>query len=355
MYTPQDKNIKALVFQWLKCIFYVLHRIERGDSQVCLIADDDEREWRMLRRLRSRENPEPDLPPYAEDGPPVFEIRSRDWWFKPVGMLVHSWALIERNIDGTATVYFFHDRGLAKNADHRYKYSQLKGRCAVIDSLDFEDDALAECELDFNGFQQLSKRPGPWDGSEPFGTFYDARETEDGVYSKGGHLRRAAGSGVTDPLRCTAWLITCCQVTSSIGVEQATGRNSNITGVAIRVQRRSRGAQPKTTCRARTCISSIAADAWSQGCMDHRKRVTIQLIANSRFVTLLGGFVGHFRWPHLAFDCLRPNACRQDIPSVARLRLIAVTRFCNMEVGYRPQAATHTWLLTAVPSTLAMA
>ena len=26
MYTPQDKNIKALVFQWLKCIFYVLHR-----------------------------------------------------------------------------------------------------------------------------------------------------------------------------------------------------------------------------------------------------------------------------------------------------------------------------------------
>lgn len=89
--------------------------------------------------------------------------------------------------------------------------------------------------------------------------------------------------------------------------------------------------------------------------IDGRKRVTIQLIANSRFVTLLGGFVGHFRWPHLAFDCLRPNACRQDIPSVARLRLIAVTRFCNMEVGYRPQAAMHTWLLTAVPSTLAMA
>ena len=163
---------------------FIIELIERGDSQVCLIADDDEREWRMLRRLKSRENPEPALPPYAEDGPPVFEIGSRDWWFKPVEMLVHNWALIENNPNGTATVYFFHDQGLAKNADPRYKYSQLKGRCAVIDSLDFEDDALAECELEFNGFQQLSKRPGPWDGSEPFGTFYDARLSEDGLYSR---------------------------------------------------------------------------------------------------------------------------------------------------------------------------
>lgn len=85
---------------------------------------------------------------------------------------------------------------------------------------------------------------------------------------------------------------TCCQMTSSFGFEQATGRNSNATGAASRVQRRSEGAQPKTTCRARTCISSSAADAWSSRCMGDEKRVTIQLIANSRFVTLLGGFVG---------------------------------------------------------------
>lgn len=100
------------------------------------------------------------------------------------------WALIEKNTDGTATAYFFHDLGTTKNATPGYRYYQLKGRCAVVDSLDFEDEELAAFELEFNGFQELSKKPGPWDGSEPFGTFYDARETEEGIYSRGGYWKK---------------------------------------------------------------------------------------------------------------------------------------------------------------------
>ncbi len=164
--------------------------IDHDDSQVCLIAEEGDREWRILRRLRHRNEPNPSFPPFDPGGPPVFEIASRDWWVKPVGMLVHNWALIDRNNNGNATVYFFHDRGVTKNGNPKFTYRQLKGRCAVIDYLDFEDKELAAVELKFNGFQELSKKPGPWDGSEPFGTFYDARETEEGVYSRGGYWEK---------------------------------------------------------------------------------------------------------------------------------------------------------------------
>jgi hypothetical protein len=169
---------------------FLLELIDRGDTQVCLITEDDDREWRMLRRERSRNAPNPSLPAYETSGPPVFSIVSNKWWFKPVGMLVHNWALVEKNTDGTATVYFFHDLGTTKNTPPGYRYYQLKGRCAVVDSLNFEDEELAVLELEFNGFEELSKNPGPWDGCEPFGTFYDARGTEDGVYSRGGYWEK---------------------------------------------------------------------------------------------------------------------------------------------------------------------
>lgn len=169
---------------------FLLELIDQGDTQVSLITDDEEREWRMLRRLRSRNDPNPCRPAYDNSGPPVFSIASNKWWFKPVGMLVHNWALVEKNTDGTATAYFFHDLGTTKNATPGYRYYQLKGRCAVVDSLNFENEKLAVLELEFNGFEELSKKPGPWDGSEPFGTFYDARETEDGVYSHGEYWKK---------------------------------------------------------------------------------------------------------------------------------------------------------------------
>lgn len=169
---------------------FLIELIDRGDTQVCLITEDEEREWRMLRRVRSRKDPNPCQPAYDSSGPPVFSIGSKNWWFKPVGMLVHNWALIERNTDGTATAYYFHDLGTTKNATPGYRHYQLKGRCAVVDSLDFGDEDLAKLEFEFNGFKELSKKPGPWDGSEPFGTFYDARNAEEGVYSRGGYWKK---------------------------------------------------------------------------------------------------------------------------------------------------------------------
>jgi hypothetical protein len=165
--------------------------IEHGDSQVCLISQDFSREWRMKRRLRGRSEPIPEPPPYDKSGPPVFNIASRDWWFKPLSTLINNWALIENGADGTATIYFFHDNGVTQNGSANFRFSQLKGRCAVVDSLDFEDADLAACELEFNGFKELRKNPGPWDGTMPFGTFYDARESEERIYSKGGYWEKA--------------------------------------------------------------------------------------------------------------------------------------------------------------------
>jgi hypothetical protein len=48
---------------------------------------------------------------------------------------------------------------------------------------------MAEYGLNYNGFKQLKQKAGPWDGNEPFGTFYDARSSEDGIYSKLGYWK----------------------------------------------------------------------------------------------------------------------------------------------------------------------
>ena len=122
--------------------------------------------------------------PFDLDGPPLFEIRSRDWWVKILGMLSHNWALIEETSTG-ATVYFFHDGGTTKGFDARFKFHQLDNRVAVVDSLDFESSEEAEHALMRNGFDLLEETPGPWVGMQPEGNYYDARATEPGVYSKG--------------------------------------------------------------------------------------------------------------------------------------------------------------------------
>lgn len=168
---------------------FLLELIEIGETQVCLITEDEEREWRMLRRVENRTNPKPSLPQYDSSGPKEFLINSRDWWFKPVDMLVHNWALIESSCNKTATVYFFHDNGSTKSGSQNYKLFQLKGRCAIIDSLEFENQDAAKLALGYNGFRQLETNAGPWDGNVPLGNFYDARATEEGVYSKAGYWK----------------------------------------------------------------------------------------------------------------------------------------------------------------------
>jgi hypothetical protein len=58
---------------------------------------------------------------------------------------------------------------------------------AVVDSLDFQSMADAIVGLEDNGFRRLAEYPGPWQGMEPDGDFYDARPYEPGIYSKGGY------------------------------------------------------------------------------------------------------------------------------------------------------------------------
>ena len=118
--------------------------------------------------------------------PPEFKIKSRDWWFKVLGMLNHNWALIERSKGQTVVVYFFHDRGYTKGYGGGYTRSQLENRAAVVDSLKFQSINLAMVALLRNGFHRLIENPGPWDG-KPEGILYDARETEEGIYSKAGY------------------------------------------------------------------------------------------------------------------------------------------------------------------------
>lgn len=122
--------------------------------------------------------------------PAIFHISTRDWWVKPIGMLVHNWALIEESSPGTVTVYFFHDEGSVKgDGEHpsSYRLSEIQGLVAVVDSLDFQSMAHAIAGLGDNGFRRLDDYPGPWQGIEPVGDFYDARPYEPGIYSKGGY------------------------------------------------------------------------------------------------------------------------------------------------------------------------
>lgn len=118
--------------------------------------------------------------------PPLFEISNRDWWVKVLGMCNHNWALLEQKPNGMVTAYFFHDLGVTRMGAG-YSRRQLKDRCGVVDSIDFESMDHALREMHHNGFDRLAEYPGPWIGYEPAGDFYDARSAEEGVYSREGH------------------------------------------------------------------------------------------------------------------------------------------------------------------------
>lgn len=165
---------------------FILELIEAGDTQVCEVTQDDEREWRANRRKNRRLAAQFPLEiSFDPMGPAVFEIESKDWWFKVISMCCHNWALIERQGEG-ATVFFFHDLGHTKGGVKGYRHAQLMGRSAVVDSLEFSTLDQALLELDLNGFKRLEEHPGPWDGMEPAGHFFDARGSEKGVYSRSG-------------------------------------------------------------------------------------------------------------------------------------------------------------------------
>jgi hypothetical protein len=103
-------------------------------------------------------------------------------------MLQHNWALIEGSENGTASVFFFHDEG-EPIGFAGYSRAQLRGRCAIVDSLKFESVQLAEEGLSRNGFRL--HRVGEIVGSDvkPSGNFFDLRTTEEGVYSTQGYWK----------------------------------------------------------------------------------------------------------------------------------------------------------------------
>ncbi|QWE29910.1 hypothetical protein [Polynucleobacter sp. Adler-ghost] len=123
---------------------------------------------------------------FDPSGPPLFVISSDDWWVKVLGMLQHNWALIDESNKGV-TAYFFHDEGIAKGFPPGFTLSQMRNRCAIIDSIEFRTLDEAKEALSRNGFERLEENPGPWDDYQPHGNLYDARETEDRIYSKAGY------------------------------------------------------------------------------------------------------------------------------------------------------------------------
>jgi hypothetical protein len=151
--------------------------IERKDNlPFQFVGRDYEYDYETAWQARRYEPEDPSKFNFAELTPPVFKINNRDWWVKVLGMLCHNWALIERNDDGTATIYFFVDQGGTE-------------RPAIIDSLSFAEAGEARQGLKGNGFELLKNYPGPWVGCEPKGFFYDNRGANNLVYSQLGYWR----------------------------------------------------------------------------------------------------------------------------------------------------------------------
>lgn len=169
----------------------IMQAIERRDDHPFIFAptwDDGDIEFAWAWKARRYK---PDLPELSGDesfDPPIFHVSNRDWWVKVLGMCSHNWALIEPLNPSGAVVYFFHDIGTVL-CPTGFKLGQIKGRSAVVDSLSFESMSEAQLALRDNGFERLVQNPGPWFGFEPTGHLYDARSTEEGIYSRKGYWR----------------------------------------------------------------------------------------------------------------------------------------------------------------------
>lgn len=147
---------------------FILELIESGDTQVCEITPTEDREWRILRRKRARAKTEEENIEVDPTGPPVLEIKSRDWWIMVMGMFSHDWALIDELEDGAFVAYFMED----SDGMSEFMNPKLKGRVPVVNSISFPNQNDAETGLRIMGFDRLEDKPGPWDGEQPDGVFY---------------------------------------------------------------------------------------------------------------------------------------------------------------------------------------
>jgi len=167
-----------------------MQAVERQDDQPFIFessCDDGDIhfEWAWQARRMKTQTPElPDQPMV----PPLFHIGKRDWWVKVLGMMSHNWALIEPQPNGQVTVYFLHDKGMTLRPS-AFKRADFSNRSAVVDALEFDDVYGAQQALLANDFDRLKANPGPWLDFVPEGHFWDARATEEGIYSKKGYWR----------------------------------------------------------------------------------------------------------------------------------------------------------------------
>jgi len=168
----------------------IMQAVERQDDQPFIFessCDDGDIhfEWAWQARRMKTQTPElPDQPMV----PPLFHIGKRDWWVKVLGMMSHNWALIEPQPNGQVTVYFLHDKGMTLRPS-AFKRADFSNRSAVVDALEFDDVYGAQQALLANDFDRLKANPGPWLDFVPEGHFWDARATEEGIYSKKGYWR----------------------------------------------------------------------------------------------------------------------------------------------------------------------
>jgi hypothetical protein len=171
----------------------IMQAIERHDDQPFVFETthndgDIHFEWAwQARRMKTQTLELPDQPMV----PPLFHIGNRDWWVKVLGMMSHNWALIEPQANGQAMVYFFHDKGMTLRPSG-FKRADFSNRSAVVDALQFDDVAQAQRALKANDFDRLKVKPGPWLDFVPEGHFWDARETEEGIYSNKGYWKTAS-------------------------------------------------------------------------------------------------------------------------------------------------------------------
>lgn len=166
----------------------IMQAAERQDDHPFVFEDtrddgDIQFEWAWQARRMTPKTPAPPDQPMV---PPLFHIGNRDWWVKVLGMMSHNWALIELQANGQATVYFFHDKGMTLRPS-AYKGADFSSRSAVVDALQFDDVDQAQRALKANDFDRLKVKPGPWLDFVPEGHFWDARATEEGIYSRKGY------------------------------------------------------------------------------------------------------------------------------------------------------------------------
>lgn len=164
-----------------------------------MIRQPNERKWPLLESKKSKSQLTDKDPPregrstlnsktaHNNTDESGFHISNRDWWVKVLGMMSHNWALIETQGPEAVTVYFFHDKGMRLS----YKSTEHLDQSAVVDALRFKSLDAARAALARNDFDRLEDNPGPWSDFVPEGVFYDARATEDGVYSRKGYWKAA--------------------------------------------------------------------------------------------------------------------------------------------------------------------